>query len=80
MFGDKMLSTTPSMGMLGFDMGMYLLRSLNDAPELKESTPEYHGIQTTFNLLRTSNWGGLINKCVKLLHLNGSSFKETLLR
>ena len=80
MFGDKMLSTTPSMGILGFDMGMYLLQSLNESPEIKESTPAYKGVQMTFDLMRQSNWSGLINKGIKMLHLNGSSMKETMLQ
>ena len=80
MFGDKMLNTTPSMGVLGFDMGMYLLQSLNESPEIKESTPAYKGVQMTFDLMRQSNWSGLINKGIKMLHLNGSSMKETMLQ
>ena len=80
MFGDKMLSTTPSMGILGFDMGMYLLQSLNESPEIKESTPAYKGVQMTFDLMRQSNWSGLINKGIKMLHLKGSSMKETMLQ
>ncbi|MBO4814326.1 MAG: LysM peptidoglycan-binding domain-containing protein [Muribaculaceae bacterium] len=80
MFGDKMLSTTPSMGILGFDMGMYLLQSLNESPEIKESTPAYKGVQMTFDLMRQSNWSGLINKGIKMLHLKGSSMKETMIQ
>lgn len=80
MFGDKMLNTTPSMGLLGFDMGMYLLQSLNNSSEIKETTPAYKGVQMDFDLKRLSNWGGLINNNVKMLHLNGSSMKETTIQ
>ena len=80
MFGDKMLNTTPSMGLLGFDMGMYLLQSLNNSPEIKEDTPAYKGVQMDFDLKRVSNWSGLINNNVKMLHLNGSSMKESIIQ
>jgi hypothetical protein len=80
MFGDKMLNTTPSMGILGFDMGMYLLQSLNESPEIKESTPAYKGVQMTFDLMRQSNWSGLTNKGIKMLHFDGASMKENMLQ
>ena len=79
-FGDKMIVTTPCMGLLGFDLGTYLLTSLKTSNELNSDTPAFDGIQMDFDLERASNWGGLINRCVELVHLNGKTMRESIIK
>lgn len=79
-FGGTMINTTPCMGLMGFDLGAYLLTSLGKSDEINSHTPLYDGIQMDFDLKRVSNWGGLVNRCVELVHLYGTSMKETIIK
>ena len=79
-FGSKMISTTPCMGLMGFDLGAYLLTSLGKGDELNSNTPAYDGIQMDIDLKRVSNWGGLVNRCVELVHLYGTSMTESIIK
>lgn len=80
MFKDGMISTTPSMGLMGFDLGMYLIKSLSKASQINTATPYYDGIQTDIQLRRASNWGGLINRCVEIVHLDGTGMHESIIK
>lgn len=80
MFQGDMISTTPSMGLMGFDMGMYLIKSLSSASQINTATPYYDGIQTDIQLRRASNWGGLINRCVEIVHLDKTGMHESIIK
>ena len=62
-------TSSPNMGVFGFDIGMYLLNAYNKgiAPGSKESA--YKGIQSDFDFERANNWAGHINKSVRIIHL-----------
>ncbi len=61
-FGESMMNTAPKMGLLGFDVAMYAIKTLSNGNEINENSKAYRGLQSSFNLMRVSNWGGLINK------------------
>lgn len=80
MFGTPMISTTPSMGLMGFDMGMYLITSLSQSNQINAATPYYDGIQSDIQFRRSSNWGGLINRCVEIVHIDGTGMHERIIK
>lgn len=71
-FKKPMISSYPRFGLLGFDTGYFFLKGLADygkqsfdsyLPQME--SPDY---QQSFRFERVSNWGGFVNKKVKLIH------------
>ena len=56
------------------------MTSLGKGDELNSNTPAYDGIQMDIDLKRVSNWGGLVNRCVELVHLYGTSMTESIIK
>ncbi len=71
-FKKPMISSYPRFGLLGFDTGYFFLKGLADYG--KEAFDTYVGrmkspdYQQSFHFDRVSNWGGFVNKKVKLIH------------
>ena len=69
-FGGEPLQAIPHMAIFGYDMGMYLLKSLGVDGCIDEETPLYKGIQNSFQWQRTNNWSGYTNQAVELVHFS----------
>ena len=67
-----MMNTAPKMGLLGFDVAMYAITTLNDGNDINENSKAYRGLQSSFNLMRVSNWGGLVNKSYLIVRYTSS--------
>ncbi len=79
-YNGSMIVTTPSMGLLGYDLGVYLISSLHRQGYIDSETPYFDGVQMDCQLKRASNWGGLINTCVELVHLKGTTMRESIIK
>lgn len=71
-FKKPMISSYPRFGLLGFDTGYFFLKGLADYGKQsfdsylsQMQSPDY---QQSFRFERVSNWGGFVNKKVKLIH------------
>lgn len=72
-YSKEMIDTYPKYGMLGFDIGYFFLKGLNQYGNSLESNlykMKLDPIQTGFNFARVNNWGGFINKKVFFVHFN----------
>lgn len=80
-YGSEMMNAAPVFGTLGFDSGMFFIRSLNEYGKNFPANPtSYDGIQNSFKFNRISNWGGFMNNSVYFIHFepDGSVNKECL--
>ena len=69
-FGGEPLQAIPHMAIFGYDMGMYLLKSLGTNGCIDESTPLYKGIQNSFRWERSNNWSGYTNQAIEVVHFS----------
>ncbi len=69
-FGGEPLQAAPHMAIYGYDMGMYLLKTLGTDGIINEDTPLYKGIQTSFRWERGDNWRGCTNQAVEIVHFS----------
>ena len=69
-FGGEPLQATPHMAIFGYDMGLYLLKTLGTEGRIDEETPLYKGIQTSFRWERGDNWRGFTNQAVEIVHFS----------
>lgn len=79
-YHENMISTTPSLGLLGFDLGNYIITTLSANGSFVKSQKYFDGVQMDIELQRSSNWGGYINKCVELIHFLGNKVSERILK
>lgn len=79
-YGEYMIPTTPSLGILGFDLGSYIISTLANEGSFATSQKYFDGVQMDIELQRSSNWSGYINKCVELVHFNGSKATESIIK
>lgn len=69
-FGGEPLQALPHMVIYGYDMGMYLLKTLGVDGRIDEETPMYKGIQNSFRWERSDNWCGYTNQAVEIVHFS----------
>ena len=69
-YGGTMLESYPHMGLLGFDTGAYLLKTLGNGIAIDENTEVYKGIQTGFKFGSADGISGLINQAITLVHFS----------
>ena len=69
-FGGEPLQAVPNMAIYGFDVGMYLLKSLGVDGIIDDETPLYKGIQTSFDWERGDNWRGYTNQAIEIVHFS----------
>ncbi|MBR5673138.1 MAG: LysM peptidoglycan-binding domain-containing protein [Muribaculaceae bacterium] len=69
-FGGEPLSAVPNMAIMGYDTGMYLLKSLGVDGIIDDETPLYKGIQTSFRWERGNNWRGYTNQAIEVVHFS----------
>lgn len=63
-FGNQMLAAAPRQGLLGYDTGIYLLRSLAMPLAFPAETPRYNGLQNGFNFVSLGEGKGFCNDVV----------------
>ncbi len=66
-YGEDLIQTMPSQGILGYDIGMFILK---DKHGKMESGDKYKGIQTDFNLNKISDESGLVNQSVIMINFS----------
>ena len=69
-FGGEPLQGIPNMAIMGYDTGMYLLKSLGVDGIIDAETPMYKGIQTSFRWERGDNWRGYTNQAIEVVHFS----------
>ncbi|MBQ6167880.1 MAG: LysM peptidoglycan-binding domain-containing protein [Muribaculaceae bacterium] len=69
-FGGEPLQGVPNMAIMGYDTGMYLLKSLGVDGIIDDETPMYKGIQTSFRWERGDNWRGYTNQAIEVVHFS----------
>ena len=69
-FGGEPLQAIPHMAIFGYDMGMYLLKSLGANGCIDEETSLYKGIQNSFRWERGNNWSGYTNQAIEVVHFS----------
>ena len=69
-FGGEPLQGIPNMAIMGYDTGMYLLKSLGVDGIINDETPMYKGIQTSFRWERGDNWRGFTNQAIEVVHFS----------
>lgn len=69
-FGGEPLQALPHMAIYGYDMGMYLLKSLGVDGRIDEDTPMYKGIQNSFRWERIDSWRGFTNQAIEIVHFS----------
>lgn len=77
-YGKPMLKAMPTQGTLGFDTGMFLIKSLSDNKgQLGDNaTWRYDGVQSGFHLVKTTDDGGLINEALYFITFRPSGLIE----
>ena len=63
-----MIYAAPQFGMLGYDTDYFFLKAYIDENS-SFNIPSFTGVQTDFRLERASNWSGMVNKAVYVVHL-----------
>ena len=79
-YQENMIVTTPSLGIMGFDIGTYIISTLTNQNATAAHKAYFDGVQMDIELERSSNWGGYINKCVELVHFSQNGIKETIIK
>lgn len=71
-YGEPMIESIPSRGLLGYDLGCMLVKNLraNHGVFSPETPAEYRGIQSTFRLVRASDAedSGYVNDALYIIH------------
>ncbi|MCM1111252.1 MAG: LysM peptidoglycan-binding domain-containing protein [Clostridium sp.] len=80
-FGAPMNNVLPRQGLLGFDSGMYLIRTLSDnGGDFSVATPVSEGIQNSFHFVVPDGSLGLVNDALYLINYRpGGAVDSTLL-
>ena len=69
-FSGEPLQGVPNMAIMGYDTGMYLIKSLGIDGLISEDTPMYRGIQTSYRWQRGDNWRGMTNQAIEIVHFS----------
>ena len=69
-YGGEPLQGFPNMAIMGYDTGMYLLKSLGVDGIINDETPMYKGIQTSFRWERGEGWRGYTNQAIEVVHFS----------
>lgn len=69
-FGGEPLQGVPNMAIMGYDTGLYLLKSLGVDGIIDDETPMHKGIQTSFRWERGDNWRGYTNQAIEVVHFS----------
>lgn len=73
MYGQEPLKSFPNFAASGYDVANYFIRSTaENGGDYNRPTSRGNGLQNDFNLERTSNWSGFLNRNVYLLRFRPS--------
>ena len=80
-YGGKMSEDVPSQGLLGFDVGMFLVKSLSGAGKslTGDTVPTYRGVQNSYMIGRRGDCKGLSNNALYLINYRPSGLVENYL-
>jgi LysM repeat protein len=80
-YNTGLINAAPRFGVLGFDEGMFFLKSIiqNDN-DFNASQADYNGMQTDFKFKRLSNWSGFVNKAIYIVHYSPDFIIEKTVR
>lgn len=80
-YNGKLSDEVPNRGLLGFDIGMFLIKSLNGADKslLDDSLQTYRGVQNSFQLGRDEGCEGLCNHALYIINYRPSGLVENYL-
>lgn len=79
MFGQEPLKSFPNFAASGYDVANYFIRTTaENGGDYNRQTTRGNGIQNDFNLERTSNWGGFLNRNAYLLRFKPSGNIEKI--
>ncbi len=79
-YGEELLDAVPKQGLLGFDLGFFLINALRDSNgDMHADTLPYYGLQSNFNF-SDDNVSGLVNNALMFVTFgnNGSVSKINL--
>ena len=79
-FNGEILTSVPSMVLMGFDLGMYIINTLGQGINIDSDTPLYRGVQTSFKFERPNNYSGLINRAIEVVHFSTDHKITTLVQ
>lgn len=80
-YGTPMGSYVPRQGLLGFDTGLFLLKWLENAPDLNEarnSIITYNGVQNGFHFVRPDRAAGLVNNDLYFVNFRPSGVVDRI--
>ena len=66
-YNENMRYSSPKMGILGFDSGVFILRAMLGNEIYNGHINKYNGLQTDFDFERVGESGGYFNKSVKII-------------
>ena len=69
-FGGEPMQGFPNMTIMGYDTGLYLLKSLGVDGIINDETPLHKGIQTSFRWERGDHWRGYTNQAIEVVHFS----------
>ena len=80
-YGEKLVNAAPRFGLLGYDTGMFFLKTLCwNGKDFNNIKQEYNGLQSSFSFERINNWSGFVNKSVYFVHCTPDGRIETIVR
>lgn len=79
-YNENMIATTPSLGILGFDLGSYIITTISSGNSFDTPKLYFDGVEMDIELERSSNWGGYINKCVEIVHFTNTGVSESVIK
>ncbi len=68
--GEEMLESYPTMGIYGFDAGVFVINTLGAGEDIDNATQLQKGIQTGFKFRKVDGCEGLVNQAVTLVHFS----------
>lgn len=79
-FDGEILNSVPSMVLMGFDLGMYIINTLGQSVAIDDDAPLYRGVQTSFKFERPNSYSGLINRAIDVVHFSTDHKITTLVQ
>ncbi len=68
-YGEEMIDVVPNHGVLGFDVGNWLIRNIrSNGGRFVPDDDSYVGVQSSFDCIRQSDETGYYNDCIYILH------------
>lgn len=80
-YGEPLMSAAPQFGYLGYDTGMFFLKSIClNGKDFNNTIEDYKGLQSSFKFERINNWSGFINKYLYFVHFTPDGKIEIIVK